>query len=452
MNPAATITAWLFSVALGLGAYVFSYRAGQGRTLSAVLAAALIPMPLGILVRGGGSALYPFDLCIPPLLLLACAKWNRVPRGVRLFVVCSTLSMGAIPIITAYLYGYPGDASFNAVSFWRLCGAAALCCVVCVGRRSSWPQERILDAVSWAAVVIAVALVLQVSGVIDANPLRTRLSLLGTETSEHTFVLGLFRGTEGIFGMLAVVAFLSGVSNRSAGAVRVAGGIAGPVLIIVAGSKTSLVASALCVLLWLIATSRSGQRGVWRAAAVGGAAVTGMVAAFHVVNNAGQWIQMSASRTTGVVVLERGSLATLQIRETTWSQCLQSLTLDPTAWLGIRTTSRTSYLASYHSDYIATLASGGVVAAMLLVIGLCAVAWRLRSAAALGNPLALAALLALFGNVVQGVAVCHLIPGTLFVQTVAVSMFLYGLGMAGKGSPRFQRPCAEARSLSDRRS
>lgn len=424
------ITAWIISFILVAGVWFCSRRSGLGWRESLLFATAFFPAPLFVAMGGSNSFIYAFDFAVPAALLLAAQRWAQVPSRARQAAIWLLVGVGLVPLAVLAALADRLNLLYAIISGYRLAGALALMCLLsaaatCLGEQRSW----MIAAFSWMNLVLLGATALQSQGWINSNVFYSVAdSAVWEEHESMRFItVGLFRGTLGIIGTLGWVAFLAQYSVRgSRAALALAGGVAGVLVIIFCGSKTSLLA---VLFITVIGGAVFPQiiRHLW-------GRLTAMTVALVFVAGAFLLRMESAyfTYTLGVLGMADESLGTLNFREERWAEAMAFIARDPGVLMGVATPfgSEERTFSYFHNEYITMLMSGGIWSAAAYLMGLLIIAYAsFRRRFVAGHCQVFAALTLLCG-LTQAMTVNHLLPGIFFLCSTTVIACGYGLGFA----------------------
>jgi len=437
------ITAWIVSAVLSAGVWLCARRSGLGRWECLAVAVGFFPSPLFVAMGGSNSFIYAFDFAVPFALFLAARRWAQIPGAARNTALWFIVGVGMVPLLVLFIMADRLNLLYSAISFYRLVGALALMCVLSaaaagLGERRSW----MLASFSWMNLVLLVATVLQSQGWINSNVFYSvdDSAVWEDRESMRFITAGLFRGSLGIIGTLGWVAFLAqhDVRGRRAG-VALAGGVAGAMVIILCGSKTSLFAVLLITMIGC-AVFPQILRHLWGRLTAMMVAVAFVATAFLLRTDSDYF-----AYTLGALGLADDSFGTLSYRQERWGEAMEFIARAPGVLMGVETPfgSDERGLSYFHNEYITMLMGGGIWSAGAYLAGLLVVArasFHRRLGA--GNCQIFAALSLLCG-LTQAVTVNHLLPGIFFLCSTTVIACGYGLGFAEKASAVSPSPEAE---------
>ena len=424
------ITAWIISAVLSAGVWLCARRSGLGRWEGLAFAAGFFPSPLFVAMGGSNSFIYAFDFAVPLALFLAARRWSQVPVAARNAALWFIAGVGAVPLLVLFAMADRLNVMYSAISFYRLVGAMALMCALSaaaagLAERRSW----MLAAFSWMNLVLLVATALQSQGWINSNVFYNvdDSSVWEDRESMRFITAGLFRGSLGIIGTLGWVAFLAQYDVRGFRAVlALAGGVAGAMVIILCGSKTSLLAVLLITIIGC-AVFPQILRHLWGRLTAMTVALAFIATAFLLRMDSDYF-----AYTLGVLGMADDSFGTLSYRQERWGEAMDFITRAPGVLMGVATPfgSDERGLSYFHNEYITMLMSGGIWSAGAYLAGLFIVArgaFRKRGDA--GNSQIFAALTLLCG-LTQAMTVNHLLPGIFFLCSTTIIACGYGLGFA----------------------
>ena len=437
------ITAWIISAVLAAGVWFCARRSGLGWCECLAFVAGFFPSPLFVAMGGSNSFIYAFDFTVPLALYLAAQRWARVPFAARNAALWFIAGVGVVPLLVLFTMADRINLLYSAISFYRLVGAMALMCVLSaaaagLGERRSW----MLAAFSWMNLVLLVATALQSQGWINSNVFYSVADDSSWEDNESMrfITAGLFRGSLGIIGTLGWVAFLAQYNVRGLRAVlALAGGVAGAMVIILCGSKTSLLAVLLITIIGCVAFPQI-LRHLWGRLSIM-TTVLAFVATAYLLRMDTEYF----SYTLGVLGMADESLGTLSFRQERWGEAMEFIVRDPAVLMGLATPfgSDDRGLSYFHNEYITMLMSGGIWSAGAYLAGLFLVGWiAFRRREDAGNSQVFAALTLLCG-LMQAMTVNHLLPGIFFLCSTTVIACGYGLGFAESSNAVAFSPEAE---------
>ena len=331
---------------------------------------------------------------------------------------------------------------YTGISFYRLVGAMAVMCLMAVeAGRLEERSAGLLRAVGWMSIVLVVATVLQSHGWINSNVFYSvgREDSLEENDSMRYITAGLFRGSIGIIGALGWVSFLAQCQAGGwRGAFAFLGGAAGGLLIILCGSKTSLLAAMVTTVAGRLLFGSRLQR-LWKKLAV---VVVGLVAVAGVYLYAKDEIYFSY--TLGVLGLSDESLDTFNYRQERWQEATDLLQEDPKIVMGVSTPFGSERgMAYFHNEYIGLFMSGGLWSAGGYFVGLFLLARALFRHRRRASTNAVFGGLTFLVSLIQGASVNHMAPGIFFGCTVFMATCAYGLGL-GHASLETETPLSTA--------
>jgi O-antigen ligase len=242
--------------------------------------------------------------------------------------------------------------------------------------------------------------------------------------------LGLFRGSLGIIGLLAVCAYLAGEKDRGwKHLLSLTGALCGCTVILLSGSKTSLIAVALVLSLRTLMARSSNA---WRMAAILIAVILSLS------GNVG--VSRYLSPTLVNFFESQGQKReTLDSRMDVWRACERAVRANPIIALGAPLrrvmpvlpaayASQGPYLAGvYHSEYLSIFMLGGIWNLTIYGLGL----WLLGKefmAGGFARPQKRFATLVFLGGLLESTTCAHLGPGLFYVCTAPLFATVYGLG------------------------
>jgi hypothetical protein len=428
------ISAWLISLlSAGLACWC-ARKEGAAWTEAVLFAVAFFPAPLFVAIGGGNSFVYLSDLTVPVMVWLTWRRWRFVPAPARRIALWIVLGAGIIPFLVCAGFAERKDLLFAAINLYRLVGAMCLMSVMSSAVLMQQPKgEHILLAFSLINVVLIMAMLLQGYGIMDSN------LFYGVSDTAHEQVrfiaAGLFRGSLGMVGALGIISYLArrgtdAPFNLSRTIVSVAGAIAGGSIIILSGSKSSLV--AIVLLIGICAFFHRWIRHFWpKTLAFVFLTTTLCVAYFPKLGDS------YLSYTLGTLSLQEDSLQTFTGRQQTWREGFDLISSSPSILIGLPT-SKVEELntAYYHNEFIGLLMVGGIFSVGAYLIG----TWLLgrglfRNRSEAQAPRVFAALVWLTG-ILHAATVNHLTPGILYSCTVSLFAAAYGFGLNPSLSPK----------------
>lgn len=421
------IWAWIFSAA---GA-AWAFRAARQEKLpwqeTLMFAAAFFPAPLFVAIGGGNSFVYLLDLLVPLALFRVLQRWNLIPSTARYTALWLVLGIGFVPVVVAFGAASRQDLLFALANFYRVTGAMAFLALLSA---HTFPAESkgacLLTAFSALNLILLGAMLLQGFGFVNSNVFYQITAEQDIEHAQLRFIAaGLFRGSLGMIGMFGIIAYLAqlGVSGSRQG-LALCGGLAGVFIIVLAGSKTSLITAILLFGASFVLFPRLAGKLFARVAFIG--AVSLLVGIFYLPRLDDGYI----SQTLNVLGLKSSSLQTFTGRQETWQEGLGHIEADPAILLGFPS-SRVEQLnpAYYHNEYVGFLVAGGLWSECLYLFGLLLIGRSLLLRRT-GDPISIFAVLAFLGGILQAFTVGHLTPGLLYVNTVAGFSIAYGLAFS----------------------
>ncbi len=424
------ITAWIISAVVASGVWACAWRSGLGLLEALVFAVGFFPAPLLVAMGGSNSFIYAFDLAVPLTVYLAARRWRQVPTQVRRAASWLLLGIGVVPLLVLSILADRLNFLYSAISFYRLFGVLALMCVLSAAARELGESRNwMLVSFSWMNVVLLIATVLQSLGWINSNVFYGVLEDASLEDNESMrfITAGLFRGSLGIIGTLGWVAFLSQYNVRGLrAALGLLGAVSGAVVIILSGSKTSLLAILIitiagCVLFPQILRHLWGR-------------LTAMT--LSIVLMAGVYLLHANSDyftyTLGVLGMADESLGTLSYRQERWLEAVHFIARDPWVLVGLATPfgQEERGLSYFHNEYITMLMGGGFWSGIPYFIGLLIIVGTMFDRRYKASNCQVFGALTLLCGLTQAVTVNHLLPGIFFLCTTTVMACGYGLGFA----------------------
>ena len=430
MNP--WIAAWLFSLISSAGVYFFAHKAKIPRADSFMVAAATFSSPLFQAISSTNSFIYSIDFITPVAIYYAWRSWSVSHRTLRRAATALLFAGGLVPLVIAVLFSRnPMDLQFNGINAYRLVGAMAL-----MVRLSALPRRHAainwLCAFSWIALTVAAAMMAKLLFGIDSDVYSHGYGLstsLETGNEGAFFVMGMFRSAIGMFGIFAVSAYYcaaTGAPRSSFRLIPLLGAIAGLVIAVLAGSKTSLTIIAIVLAASLVTI---GVR------SVASTAVLALVAGFVVWNadtaQLRHFIPQSVLRFYDSAGEDR---LAFDFREQRWRDCADSVLRSPLILVGVAPPDSMPVdpdgaspysLGYYHNEYVSVSMLGGAWSFIPYLIGLGLLASLMLSRRS-GSPAERFGLIAFAGGIMQAFTGPHLQPGLLFGATVSATAAIYG--------------------------
>jgi hypothetical protein len=428
------INGWLVSgVAYLLCIWVLR-RLGAGKWFAIIAATPFFTSPLFIAIRGAGSYIFLFDFAVPFLVWRAFRVLPTIPRGVQVASFLLLFGAGIYPLMVSvgFAVGDRHQVLFMGISLYRLAGTIAL--MICATQTPfSRPEllRRGYPLLLYAVIggVILGAVVLQASG-FDTNSFYnwSETSAMIDEKEAGYSVLGLFRGSMGIVGMMGIAAALSlrrGV--RLTETLIIVGAVCGIGVILSTTSKTSLFVALGTGVVAAALSLRQISAGKIMTSIVLLVAVIFSLYAFF------DYLPANVQKTIiGVLQGDETKWGTWYDRQARIESTLEVLDRHPEiiAGLGIDPRFSGARWAYYHNEYIGIVMHGGIISFSAYIVGLAILGTMLAKRAILtGDVLPTFAFLVFVGGLVQGYTVGHLVPGIYYGSTVAMFGLAYGLGL-----------------------
>jgi hypothetical protein len=428
------VTAWIISLCCAAGAVVCGLRAGLRWTEMIVFTSMFFPAPLFVAIGGGNSFVYAFDLTVPVALWLVAARWSSVPRAAKAVAAWLLVGVSVVPLVLVLCLAEREHILYAGISLYRLVGAMAVMCAMAVaGTRNRYGSAGIMGAIGWMNVVLVVATLLQSQGWINSNVFYSMGNEGSVEENDSMryITAGLFRGSLGIIGTLGWVAFLAQAEAggwRRVGAI--AGGAAGGLLIVLCGSKTSLLAAMVTTLAACLLYPRM-LRLLWRRLALVLVGL-GVVAGVYLYEMDTNYFNY----TLGVLGLADQSLDTFNYRQERWQEAMDLLRQDPQILLGLATPFGSDRgMAYFHNEYIALLMGGGIWSEGAYLLGLVLLGAKLLRRRGEAQPARLFGGLTFIASLIGGASVNHVAPGIFFGCTVLLTACAYGVGLGRPKTP-----------------
>ena len=429
-------TAWIIACFCFVAGYRAMRHSGFSRLDAFALSVPFFPTPLMIAIGGGNSFLYLLDFAMPLLWLRAMALWNSAHPVTHKLAIALSVAIGIMPLLVTLFYVEGRHAPLLAmINAYRVTGISALIIIasgasVAFDKQDAFHSGQFLSGFSWFAIIMGTALILQHAKLIDSNIFyqwETTLRAQGSEVTA-TAAAGLFRGSIGIIGMLSICAIGATRANRRrAGIVSLAGALAGFAVILISGSKTSLVLGVLLLLLALVQLLRSGHgKALYVVGFLIGLTVLGSL---YVSKLPPKYV----SHVLGALTGEYTSLDTFRDRQNRWQAAVQLLEEEPSILVGLGVggadRSPSGSFAYWHSEYVALLMNGGIFSIGPYFLFLLMLAWCLWRRLRLDHVAVVFAGLCLLGGVGQAFTVVHMTPGLYFSSTSGLFAIAYGLAL-----------------------
>ena len=419
----ALLASWLFSVVPAVLAWWAARSTGMDRLRALCFAAACFPTPVLTANAGRASFLYASDLAMPLALLLAVQSWFVAPVGFRRAMALIVVGAGLLPLIgTAFTWPDRAPILQNAINAFRLVNIGALGVVFSARQVDAGARgNRLLLPYAALALIIAVAMVLQVLNVLNTNVFHAELTP-GEDASarldQRLAVLGLFRGSIGVACLMAVAAWMAAPKSRWLQVGAFAGVLASTLI----ASKTTLLAFGVLAVVHVV---RSGVTA--RVAAIACLAAL-PVTAVPFLFDADDFRQLNAFLELFGTSVD--NLSTATGRADIWGSALMDLAADPARLLGVAYRGQLdAAVGVYHNEWLAVLMTGGLLAVACTAVGIGAILVALlRRDDGATQPLRRVALLACIGMQVQALSVAHLQPNLFFLPVTAPLLILYALG------------------------
>ncbi|MBD1840932.1 O-antigen ligase family protein [Coleofasciculus sp. FACHB-64] len=430
--------AWVLSSLMAGGIFFFSKKSRLTFIESLLLAIAWFPAPLFYAVKGSNSVVYLFDFAVPFALYFAIERWKFVPQNIRVVSGLLFFSAGFMPVFTAIGYATQQVTFLLAlINMYRLIGAMSLL-VYFSAIRPNRPikQTWIMTGFVWGCLVIILAMFLQGQEYVNSNVLEAIRAVTDpnyiryeNDLNQKFIVLGMFRGSLGILGGLAVA--LSITKNPKAEFppfLRLISGISGILIIFLTGSKTALVSVVFIVLLVILSRGSFSSR---ITALVVSLITAGAVFFVFTSSDAFKYIPVGMRD----IITSKGSSAeTLDSRIIRYIESFKTLNEHPEILTGFISElpfysgTRELNLSYFHNEYLSILMLGGIWSITTYVVGL----WKMGQLFFFQKNQYLGfqnfAGLLFIESIVQGLSVAHLQPALLFVTPVAISCCIYGFG------------------------
>lgn len=450
------IAAWIFSIVSSGGVYLFARRSNLPQADSLILAAAAFPAPLLRLVNSHNSLLYGLDVATPFAVYYAHLSWAKSHPRVRTAAAALTISAGLLPLVIAAIFSHESyDLMITGTNLYRLVGVSALLVRFNAQRQKIIEFGGWLSIFAWISIVILCAMLAKLALGIDTDVISWVDGVAGNyrEGDEARLnVLGLFRGSIGFFGVFSVCAYAANrkTSLRSQ-AFSLVGAIAGLLIIILIGSKTSLLVVTAVVLVSLM---RIGIRQISI-----GAVLILTIMAFVVTVDTAAYRQMLPRTLVALVESNGTSHETADSRADIWRGCLDALANSPSIILGAATpramptsiTTVSTYLPVYfHNEYLAIVMLGGIYSLIGYILCLY-ILMHLLLARRRKSCTERFALFVFWAGLVEAWTVGHLQPNLLFCTTASMSAAIYGLAcpnvLSTKASARLMSIRLSSRSI-----
>lgn len=418
---------WIFSLLPAALAWWSARSAGVDRLRALCFAAACFPTPLLAAKAGRASFLYASDVAMPLAMLLAAQSWFLAPVRFRRALTLIVVGAGLLPLIGTF-FTWPDRAPVlqNAVNAIRLLNVAALGIVFSSrAPASDEPSHRFLLPYAALATVIAVAMVLQVTGELNTNVFHAELTpgdeglMAAARLDQKMAVLGMFRGSIGIACLMALAAWLAGPRMRGLGIGALAAVLASTLI----ASKTTLLAMLLLVGVKVVLHGLSS-----RTAAVACIGILPLTA-LPFVFDADDWARINAI--LELLGTSAENLSTATGRADIWGNTMADLASDPWRLLGVATHGQLdAAVGVYHNEWLAVLMTGGLLGVACTVAGVGLLTFALlRREPGATLPLRNVAALVCIGMQVQALSVSHVQPNLYFLPVTAPLLILYALAL-----------------------
>jgi hypothetical protein len=420
----ALTASWLFSVIPAALAWWAARSTGMDRLRALCFAAACFPTPVLTANAGRASFLYASDLAMPLALMLAVQSWFVAPVGFRRALALIVVGAGVLPLVgTAFTWPERAPILQNAINAIRLVNVAALGIAF-----SSRPvadesrANRMLIPYSALAMIIAVAMVLQVLQVLNTNVFHAELTP-GDDASarldQRLAVLGLFRGSIGVACLMAVAAWMAAPRSRCLQIGAVAGLLASTLI----ASKTTLLAIAVLGVVHVI------RNGVTARVAAMACVFALPVTAVPFLFDAEDFKRLNAFLELFGTSVD--NLSTATGRADIWGHAAMDLAADPSRLLGIANRGQLdAAVGVYHNEWLAVLMTGGMIGVVCTLVGVGAILFALlRRDEGAAHPLRRVALLTCIGMQIQALSVAHMQPNLFFLPVTAPLLILYALAL-----------------------
>lgn len=420
----ALLASWAFSVLPAVLAWWAARSTGMDRLRALCFAAACFPTPVLTANAGRASFLYASDLAMPLALMLAMQSWLVAPVAFRRALVLIVVGAGLLPLVGT-VFTWPDRAPIlqNAINAIRLVNVGALGVVF-----SALPQQwsprtrRLLVPYAALALIIAVAMVLQVLNILNTNVFHAELTP-GDDASarldQRLAVLGLFRGSIGVACLMAVAAWMAAPRSRWLQVGAVAGVLASTLI----ASKTTLLAIGVLGVVHVVRHGITAR-----------VAATCCLAALPITATPFLFDAEDLKRLNALLEVFGTSvdnLSTATGRADIWGNALMDLAADPSRLLGVSHRGRLdAAVGVYHNEWLAVLMTGGMLGVVCTAIGIGAILFALlRRDDGATHPLRRVALLACIGMQVQALSVAHVQPNLFFLPVTAPLLILYALAL-----------------------
>lgn len=428
------INGWLVSGAAYLLCFWILRHMGGGKWFALLAATPFFTSPLFIAIQGAGSYLFLFDFAVPFLVWRAFRGLPAIPRGMQAASFLLLFGAGIYPFMVSigFAMGDRHQVLFMGISLYRLAGTIGL--MICATQTPfSRPEQlrRGLPLLLFAVVcgVILGAVILQAFG-FDTNSFYnwSETATMVDEKDAGYSVLGLFRASMGIVGMMGIAAALSlrrGVKLTEA--IIIVGAVCGIGVILSTTSKTSMFVA--------LGTGAVAAALSLRQISVG-KIVTSMVLFASVIFSLYaffDYLPANVQKTIiGVLQGDETKWGTWYDRQARVDGTLEVLSKHPEiiAGLGLDPRFSGARWAYYHNEYIGIAMHGGIISLSAYMAGLIVLGVMLiKRALVSGDVLPTFAFLVFVGGLVQGYTVGHLVPGIYYGSTVAMFGLAYGFAL-----------------------
>jgi len=336
------------------------------------------------------------------------------------------------------------DILFAAMNTYRLAGAMALLVRLSAARGGRYiDSSRWRLTFSWIAIVLLAAILLQKFAGVNTNVFYSFPGGdLPNTPNTQMIVLGLFRASVGILGLFAMCAFLASEAEWvGRWFFSLAGAFSGFAVIVLTGSKTSLVAALV-----LIASRIPIWRRFWSVA--NAAFIILLLVSVLLLTGPGitkEYVNAGLAKFSSSFGSERESFAW---RVDLWQACMDDVGANPIVALGfpLQGTIKISGTgaeevemspyspATYHNEYLSVFMLGGLLTLLAYLTGLMLIGYSLLRSDSVSAKRTFA-LLVLAGGLMEATAVAHLQPSLLFACPVFLCAAIYGLGARPSAPP-----------------
>jgi hypothetical protein len=432
---------WVFSSLIAIAVWRFAVAAGLSRTTSLILGSVWFLSPLGYLIGGSNSIFYLFDLLVPLYVYMAGKHWQDVPSKIRWASFLLFFAVGFMPVYASIGYATAQTTFLLAgINLYRSLGAFALLAYFSA-TRDRFRQDILIAGFGIATLIIFTAMLLQGQGILNSNILET----IRVQTTAYTpydndvdqkfIVLGMFRATLGFNGLIGIaLPFVNQVRTFSWNFLLcLSASLAGLGILILSGSKTSLICVAV-LMAWYFVSSNISARA--KSLVVATSFSLFIAIAFIATNEfTKEYIPPLLYETImsgGKSDESRTSVDERFLRnQKSWDQ----LNKSPEIFSGYLSLYSLEGLAEgevnigyFHNEYFGLMILGGVPSVLTYFSGICIIMQSLFSRLSKYSIFQNLGCSLFLSGLIQALSVAHLQPSILFTATVAILCTIYGLG------------------------